>query len=644
MALVLSFVKLPAGVNLPTMTHSFDESGGSIGRGDGNELTLPDPDRFLSSKHCQISCEGGQYYVSDTSTNGTFVNGGHEALGRGGKFALNSGSTLELGDYQFEVSVGGQAALDIPAANPSFADPLDDPFAADVFASPSPPASMAPPIEDDPFSSAFELDDFASISPSLKPEGADIFASSSFDFDDDPFGAPLPDKSASSSSSADPLAALDGANYGGSPLTGQHSHEARVSGIDDFLGAAPATSSHEFSGKTLGDNLDPLGQSMSWPASGSSVIPDDWDDLLGVDEPAPIPAAIPPIPAAMPPVTARQAPARPVVEPPSVQNLPDDDWGSFDDEFPQPAMPLGSPAPSSKPAASSPVSADDLGIVDNFNDQAGGFFDGKATDAHRSMPLTEPPKWPETNRPDAPVAPPAQAPRSAPVNANTSNANTSNASTSRPASAPGNTVGSRDESLTNELLTRMGLSPSNLDDAQKDDICLAFADLVPVVVTGMMQVLRSRASIKNEFRMNVTTIQPVENNPLKFSATAAEAMEKMFVHSTSAYKRPVEAFQEGFDGISEHQVAIIAGIRAAFKSIMDGFSPAVLEKQFERQGKGLGLPGMQKARYWNSYVDYYQSSIDNMETSFQHLFGDEFVDAYEEQLRTLAAERKKKQF
>lgn len=655
MALVLSFVKLPTGVSLPTTTHSFDESGGSIGRGDGNELTLPDPDRFLSSKHCHISCEGGQYYVSDTSTNGTFVNGAHEALGRGGKFALHNGNTLELGDYQFKVNVGGALpSLDVPVANAG----LDDPFAADVFTSAS-ASTPAVPFDDDPFAASFGMDEFDSISPSLKP------TESLPSFDDDPFSGPA----LSIEGSADPLAALDGANYGGSPLADQSAPLPKGFGseLDDFLGATPMESLAPPvpTGKTLGDNADPLAQSMSWPeaasptkSTGGSVIPDDWDDLLGNDESLAGAA------------TDFSSPefgdvSNPISESAASQPIPDDDdWGWSGAES-NPAPPQSTASPQNTFSEFGDDSGfdapdfDDLGIVDNVGapPPLDGAFDGQTSDAHRSMPLTEPPVWPDAgpqiHRPASavptPQRPTPQRPRpQVPRPAAVPKPPVPPRPTADPVTPPveraeeSNVTRASDADLIDELLSRMGLSVEQLDDTQKNDVCLAFADLIPVVVSGMMQVLRSRASIKNEFRMNVTTIQPVENNPLKFSATAAEAMEKMFVHTTSAYKRPAEAFQEGFDGISEHQVAIIAGIRAAFKSIMEGFDPAALERQFERQGRGIGLPGMQKARYWSSYVDYYQNFVDDMENSFQHLFGDEFVDAYEEQLRTLAAERKNK--
>jgi len=191
------------------------------------------------------------------------------------------------------------------------------------------------------------------------------------------------------------------------------------------------------------------------------------------------------------------------------------------------------------------------------------------------------------------------------------------------------------------LITAMGLNPDSLSTEEVEEISEKVGLLMREITEGMMQVLRSRTSIKNEFRMNVTTIQPIENNPLKFSVGIDEAMENMFIKKTNAYKKPSEAFREGFQEIGEHQVAMIAGIRHGFEKMMERFNPVNLETQFNRQGKGTVIPGMQKAKYWTNYKDHYESYSDNLESSFQHLFGSDFVTAYEEQLRKLANVRKK---
>lgn len=193
------------------------------------------------------------------------------------------------------------------------------------------------------------------------------------------------------------------------------------------------------------------------------------------------------------------------------------------------------------------------------------------------------------------------------------------------------------------LIDALGLSSHDLSDEKIIEVNQIVGELVRETITGMMQVLSSRSSIKNEFRMNVTTIQPVENNPLKFSATVDDAIENMFVKDGNAYKKPVDAIKEGFEGIAEHQIAILAGIRTAFKGVLTRFDPAVLEQRFEKFNKPGIIPGMNKSKNWDSYTQYYKELVDDMDSSFQHLFGYEFVQSYEEQLQKLAIARKTKQ-
>lgn len=192
------------------------------------------------------------------------------------------------------------------------------------------------------------------------------------------------------------------------------------------------------------------------------------------------------------------------------------------------------------------------------------------------------------------------------------------------------------------LIDALGLAGSELSDEKVIEINQVVGELVRETISGMMQVLSSRSTIKNEFRMNVTTIQPVENNPLKFSANVDDAMQNMFIKEGNAYKKPVEAIKEGFEGIAEHQIAILAGIRTAFKGVLNRFDPAVLEQRFEQFNKPGIIPGMSKAKNWDSYKNYYNELVDDLDNSFQHLFGYEFVQAYEEQLQKLAIARKTK--
>jgi len=83
----------------------FGVHGGRVGRASDNDWVLPDPERFLSGHHATIEFRAGSWQLMDTSSNGTFVNGANEALGRERSHALKDGDRLRMGDYDVLVSI-----------------------------------------------------------------------------------------------------------------------------------------------------------------------------------------------------------------------------------------------------------------------------------------------------------------------------------------------------------------------------------------------------------------------------------------------------------------------------------------------------------------------------------------------------------
>ncbi len=83
----------------------FSVHGGSIGRGPDNDWILPDPNRYLSGRHAVVDYRGGAYYLTDTSTNGVYVNDSDQPIGKGTPLRLYDGDRLRMGDYLFDTQV-----------------------------------------------------------------------------------------------------------------------------------------------------------------------------------------------------------------------------------------------------------------------------------------------------------------------------------------------------------------------------------------------------------------------------------------------------------------------------------------------------------------------------------------------------------
>jgi type VI secretion system protein ImpI len=159
-----------------------------------------------------------------------------------------------------------------------------------------------------------------------------------------------------------------------------------------------------------------------------------------------------------------------------------------------------------------------------------------------------------------------------------------------------------------------------------------------IVVEGMMDVLRARAEIKNTFRLPVTIIQRSENNPLKFAATPDEAMQKIMASPSAAFLSGTAAFDDAFDDIRCHQMAMLAGVRAAFESLLAHFNPERFEYEADGGTKRSAFGG--KGRYWEKYRENFEGLMKNPDECFRRLFGDEFARAYEEQLSRLKSARR----
>jgi type VI secretion system protein len=96
----------------------FREEGGTIGRSLQNDWILPDPDRFISGRHATIDFKGGIYYLVDTSTNGVYLNGDCEPIGKGNPRRLFNGDRMRFGDFEIVVSIDSGESLQMPAAPP----------------------------------------------------------------------------------------------------------------------------------------------------------------------------------------------------------------------------------------------------------------------------------------------------------------------------------------------------------------------------------------------------------------------------------------------------------------------------------------------------------------------------------------------
>jgi len=185
--------------------------------------------------------------------------------------------------------------------------------------------------------------------------------------------------------------------------------------------------------------------------------------------------------------------------------------------------------------------------------------------------------------------------------------------------------------LLHAFLRGAGLDPLRLDKAQAEAQMESIGRSYRLMVEGLIDVLRARASLKGEFRMQQTMIQPAENNPLKFAPNADEALQLLLRHGNQAFMAPDIAVRDSFDDLRAHQLAVMAGVEAAIKHLLSRFEPAQLEERMSKPG-GLSslFSGSRQAQYWQQFTELYSNISREAQEDFQDLFGREFSRAYEE--------------
>ena len=191
------------------------------------------------------------------------------------------------------------------------------------------------------------------------------------------------------------------------------------------------------------------------------------------------------------------------------------------------------------------------------------------------------------------------------------------------------------------LLETAGMDADLAKQVATEELARTLGRVLNMFIRGMMDVLRARAEIKSEFRVPQTRIRQVENNPLKYCVDVPDALFSLFVKRATGFMGPVDAFEEGLGDVKDHQIAVMAGMRAAFDSMMERFDPENLEEEFNQHlRRTAAFKPFNRMQYWEMYQGMHDELREDASRNFQRLFGDVFAGAYEEQMQQLASKRR----
>jgi FHA domain-containing protein len=650
MTLTLSALSLnDQPLTQPVVAH-FDASGGTIGRGDHNTLTLPDPERHISRQHASIQAEGAGWRITNLSAANAVTVAGR-TLAQGEFAPVRHRDLVRIGGFLLEVSddaMPGEAVRTITRGRASVSRPaagVADPFAPAATRD-APPAPL-PPLPPATPAAAF-------TPPAAGAPGATGGAA------DDPFLALF-----------GPAVASPAPRNGATPATG---------------GGTPPTSTVDpFA--VLNEPLPArVGAASAATTPPPAVGPDPFDDWLRAPPPpaaAARPAGAPSRPTAGDASAADPFAALGAMPEQSIDALfgsPGTAGSDIDAFLRQPLSP--SEATAAQRPEHSATPAADAGSLPAWPDHVPATQAALELPAVRTAPAAiEPPLPPLQQSAPTPIAPaeptPAAslAPRARPAPIPTAGASaTATATTlapvrppmpaapaeplrwSEPVSAPPvvtagtgaatpppSASAADDDALWRAFCESAGVR-IELPQGLNPELMRVIGSLLRASIDGVVQLMAIRAATKHELRADVTMIQSRNNNPLKFSPDAQGALEQLLQPPLRGFMAGPAAVNDAMHDLVGHTIGTMAGMRAALEGVLQRFQPSVLE------GKLVGssvldtlLPMNRRARLWELYLQHYETIRQEAQEDFHALFGKAFVAAYEQQLDRLHEQQRARQ-
>jgi type VI secretion system FHA domain protein len=183
------------------------------------------------------------------------------------------------------------------------------------------------------------------------------------------------------------------------------------------------------------------------------------------------------------------------------------------------------------------------------------------------------------------------------------------------------------------FLEGAGVPRDQIDAADPEATLRAAGMIFRAMTEGFRQILRSRATVKRDMGIELTTIEGTDNNALKFSVTTTDAVRLLLSPGARGYIDPLDAALQAAADIEAHELAVMAGVQHALLSLLHRFDPDVLEKRMTSGMLSSALPAARKARNWDTFRQIYSDLLRESEDEFQAVFGRPFAKGYKAQTR-----------
>ncbi|NKN36389.1 type VI secretion system-associated FHA domain protein TagH [Agrobacterium sp. a22-2] len=642
--------------------HVFGPEGGLFGRSMKCHWVLPDPDRILSAIHGRIVFDNNKFLLIDESTNGIFLDGRQEPLGRGNSVAIQPGMRFRAARHVIGVDLLATAPAR-QAGFPGEAMPVraerTSPLSAAM--APGQPSANAEQAlaergdwgdlwgrnSQDPLAYLGSPGEPVQPAPSLGPAMPSMMAPSApSSFSQGQPAAPQPYPSAQGWPMPD--APANGTVFGAAGAQAPHQPFSPQSTADP--GLFPAVQA---------DNrfkpLPPMTAAAPQPPSpqpalpAAKLIPDDFDPLSVLAGRSNRRTSVAPTQGPMPslvqtyPGQPSIGEARPI--PPAAMPTPREtlspalmaDIARIDESQVMPVAVLPQAGPQAVPEAFDAIEA----MKSRREERKAKLLEKAAGGMPGYPPAGATPSMSNAAGP-LPTANPLLATQ---AGAGHATLPPFGSSAPQPSFAPpafaeqpfASPAGSGSAAVK-ALFEGMGFPQAQIAPDKQVEVMREVGEMVRALSDGLVLLLSARRMVKTEFRMDETQVQPEENNPFKHFKMAELALDELFLTRSGGFQAPAEAAGNAFEDVKQHVILTMAAMQRAVRLLMERLGPQTIERDSEDDGalriRGLGA----RKGKWEAYTETHARMSGNLDSVAKQIIAEAFAQVQEEQARRVASQ------
>jgi type VI secretion system protein ImpI len=191
-----------------------------------------------------------------------------------------------------------------------------------------------------------------------------------------------------------------------------------------------------------------------------------------------------------------------------------------------------------------------------------------------------------------------------------------------------------DSAVTLDVLDRIaraaGVPPGVFTSRNPNELAEEIGAVLRMTAENLGQMLASRAESKTLMRSSSRTmIRAVENNPLKFASSPADALGIMFGPPTRNYLDARATIERSFGDLKTHQILTYSATQNALDALFEDLAPDRIDHSVEPE-HGLGaLMSSRKAKLWDIYVERWRAKTKRADGRLLEAFIALFAQAYD---------------